>query len=60
METIPEELYETIFNFLSAKDKVTIREVCIFFESQINRINLVVNRLENKLKRSHSNRKKNM
>ena len=58
METIPDELYENIFSFLSAKDRVTVREVCVFFESQINRINLVVNRLENKLKRTYSIEKK--
>lgn len=54
MEIIPYELYQNIFGFLSAKDRVTTREVCIIFESQINRINLVVNRLENKLRKSHS------
>ena len=54
METIPDELYGTIFGFLSARDKVIVREVCVEFESQISRINLVVNRLENNLKRSHS------
>jgi hypothetical protein len=58
METIPEELYDNILGFLSVKEKVTVREVCVLFESKIKRNNLVVNRLENKLKRSHSIEKK--
>ena len=58
METLPVELYGYIFSFLSPKDRVTSREVCTIFESQINRQNLVVCRLENNLKKSHSIEKK--
>ena len=54
MELLPDELYDNIFGFLSIKEKIIVREVCILFESRIKRINLTVNRLENKMKRSHS------
>ena len=53
MDTIPIELYEIIFGFLSVKEKITIREVSLLFESRIKRINLLVNRVENILKKSH-------
>lgn len=58
MELLPIELYNSIFGFLSTKDKIIVREVCISFESRIKRSNLTVNRLENKLQRSHSIEKK--
>ena len=31
MDTIPIELYEIIFGFLSVKEKITIREVSLLF-----------------------------
>jgi len=54
MDTLPVELYQTIFGFLSVKEKITIREVSFFFESQIKMIMLLIYRLENNLKMSHS------
>ena len=54
MDTIPVELYETILGFLSAKEKITMRETCFLFKYKINMKNLVIYRLENNLKRSHS------
>jgi len=54
MELLPDELYNNIFCFLSTKDKVIVREVCISFKRQIKKVNLVINRLDNKLQRSHS------
>ena len=54
MDLLPDELYDNILGFLSTKEKIIMREVCIIFESKITKMNLVVNRLENKLKRSHS------
>jgi len=54
MELLPDELYDNIFGFLSIKEKIIVREVCILFESRIKKINLTVNKLENKMKRSHS------
>ena len=35
MEVLPDELYDNIFGFLSAKEKLIVREVCILFESRI-------------------------
>ena len=58
MELLPDELYDNIFGFLSIKEKIIVREVCILFESRIKKINLTVNKLENKMKRSHSIEKK--
>jgi hypothetical protein len=54
MDMLPDELYDNILGFLSIKEKIIMREVCIIFEFKITKMNLVVNRLENKLKRSHS------
>jgi len=54
MDTIPVELYEIIFGFLSIKEKITIREVNYLFASQINMIHLLMYSLEKKLKLSHS------
>ena len=54
MELLPDELYDNIFGFLSIKEKIIVREVCILFESRIKKFNLTVNKLENKMKRSHS------
>lgn len=58
MDTIPVELYEIIFGFLSSKDRVTLREVNHKYESLINKKNLTVCKLENKIKRIHSIEKK--
>ena len=54
MDLLPNELYDNIIRFLSTKDKISMREVDSIFESKIKKMNLVVNRLENKLQRSHS------
>ena len=58
MDTIPVDLYGNIFGFLSAKEKITMREVCKNYESKINRINLVIIRLGNILAKSHSRERK--
>ena len=54
MDLLPNELYDNIIRFLSTKDKISMREVDSIFESKIKKMNLVVNRLENQLQRSHS------
>jgi hypothetical protein len=58
MDLLPDELYDNILGFLSIKEKIIVREVCILFESRIKKINLTINKLENNLKRLHSIEKK--
>lgn len=54
MDTLPLELYENILFFLSVKDKVLTREVNKCFESIINQRNLIIYRLDNKLKKNYN------
>jgi len=53
METLPDDLFQKIFCFLSLKQKILLRETCHFFKSRQNPMILSAYKLECLLKISH-------